>query len=188
MTLHYLYVRIYYTANTIRKCFFLKMVSNLYLNRVLYFLREFKGTFSCNNLPPFTPTDKREFFIVNLSKVEEKGSHFIYLEKYNDIIFYWDPLGISLHNPHIINFHEKSKLSRVICISNIVQNINSISCGLYCLNLGMVFTKIIENRTNKLTSPLFFKLKSHIFVRIFAISCSKAFRHFISGFFFIFHL
>ena len=136
--------------------FFLKMVSNLYLNRVLYFLREFKGTFSCNNLPPFTPTDKREFFIVNLSKVEEKGSHFIYLEKYNDIIFYWDPFGISLHNPYIINFLEKSKLSRVICISNIVQNINSISCGLYCLNLGMVFTKIIENRTNKLTSPLFF--------------------------------
>lgn len=131
------------------------MVSNLYLNRVLYFLREFKGTFSCNNLPPFTPTEKREFFIVNLSKAEEKGSHFIYLEKYNDILFYWDPLGISLHNPHIVNFLEKSKLSRVISISNTVQHINSISCGLFCLILGIVFTKIIENRTNKISSSFF---------------------------------
>ena len=70
------------------------MTSNICINKSLHCLIDFKGTFSCDNLPQIEKSNTRKYFIVNLDKQTGAGTHFIFLELGSKHALYWDPLGI----------------------------------------------------------------------------------------------
>ena len=80
---------------------FTKMVSNLYLNNSLKFVKNFMGTFSCDAIPKFKLTYESIFMIVNLDTLDQRGSHFVYMELTKRKAYFWDPFGHCLTNNYI---------------------------------------------------------------------------------------
>lgn len=112
------------------------MVSNIYINSSLKFINSFAGTYSCNNIPIIASYRAPVHFIINLDKENGRGTHFIYLEIFRKSALFWDPLGFLLKNTHIKKYLRRIKITKIRCISRQIQDISSISCGLFCIALG----------------------------------------------------
>lgn len=120
------------------------MVSNLFLNNALRVFENFKGCYSCDDIP-FISSKTQNLFIINLDKRTDPGSHFVFLETFHKRSYYWDPFGHNLTNIHILEYLQKNGFYTVDCIRNRVQHYRSISCGLFVLSLGIIDTnKYIE--------------------------------------------
>ena len=70
------------------------MTSNIFINESLHFLDEFKGTYSCDDLPQIINSKLTKYFVVNLDLSTGVGTHFIFLELGSKHALYWDPLGV----------------------------------------------------------------------------------------------
>jgi len=112
------------------------MVSNIFLNYCLNNLDNFIGTFSCDNIPPISK--QQNLLIINLSKSDEIGTHFIALNilKYSNSlkckVQYMDPLGGYCKNMYIINYL-KHYCKSYLYLEHPIQNILSQKCGFFCL-------------------------------------------------------
>jgi hypothetical protein len=81
----------------------------------------FGGVFGRDNLPK---TKNKTFYIVNLNKSDEPGSHWVLI--FNNI--YFDSFGVSPPE-EIIRFMKKP----IISSEYRIQAINSIMCGYFCI-------------------------------------------------------
>ena len=100
--------------------------------------RSFNGTFSIDNIPVFD--DDVFSIIINLSKQNEIGTHFIAVYVLENKIIYFDSFGNQLDNSSLKGYLKKYKKS--IIFSNIqLQNLLSSHCGFFCI----AFILCIEN-------------------------------------------
>lgn len=90
----------------------------------------FKGVFACDTLP--SKISCPAVFIVNLSRKNEAGSHWvsIYMNQ-NSECYYFDSFGFPPKNKFIIMFLKKHA-KRIYYNKRQIQHITSIKCGKYC--------------------------------------------------------
>ena len=101
----------------------------------------FKGVFSADNIPNLKPPFS---IIVNLSKYNEIGSHFVTILADKKCICYIDTFGISCFINSIYQFLHSFELNIFYNISTI-QNIQSQGCGYYCILFVLYYENIIKN-------------------------------------------
>ena len=116
------------------------MVSNYYIDDVLKAFKNFKGTFSSNNIPIL---ENNERVICNFSRAGEEGTHFIFLTCKEENLYYFDPLNLSFLPEDVAAYFLLFK--NVINLSKRIQHPNSSFCGFYCIlaflacNFNIVF-------------------------------------------------
>lgn len=119
--------------------------------------------------------NNHKMFIINLSKLSEKGTHWVALLILNSTVYYYDSFGIKA--PNEINQYCKINKFRLLYNKYIHQDISDNSCGWYCLFflINMIyydfdFNKVIKllknndiNNNNKieLFFDKLFKIKIH---------------------------
>ena len=114
------------------------MVSNIYLNKICSNLKNYQGTFSCNQIKNLKINLTNNTYIVNLSKSTEKGSHLIAIQVNNKdkIIRYFDSFGLPCTNQDILLF--LSRVNKKYFYNNKqIQHFKSEYCGMYCLAFVM---------------------------------------------------
>ena len=78
--------------------------------------------------------------IVNASKSDQPGTHWLLFAQAGGQIFFADPLGQGLHN--YPNFYKYMRYSihegNQILMNKPIQSANSVLCGLYCIYLARV--------------------------------------------------
>ena len=108
-------------------------LTNIYLEELLFPLcNYFKGVFPCDSIPDFS---KGEFFscIVNLSKQNEKGTHFIGISLLKNVIIYFDSYGLETINLTIEQYLKKYR--KQVIYSNVqLQHLFSSHCGFFCIS------------------------------------------------------
>lgn len=130
--------------------------------------KQFYGVFPCD-LPP-KPVKSKFFVIFNLSKHNEKGTHFVAIFYNSKKLYYFDPLGDKLTNGDILNFIKT--LKRKLIEENVkIQSDLSDFCGFFCL--GYLLSKKL-----KMSSKIFFKQFNQINLllndeKIMKFICSK---------------
>jgi len=116
------------------------MVSNYYIDDVLKAFKNFKGVFSSNNIPIL---ENNESVICNFSRVGEEGSHFIFLTREEEKLYYFDSLNLSFLPEDVAAYF--LLYENVINLSKRIQHPNSSFCGFYCIlaflacNINIVF-------------------------------------------------
>lgn len=93
----------------------------------------FLGTFPCDLLPK---VDRKKSFslIINLSKHNTNGSHFVALFADKNILMYFDPLDNKCNNKYILKFIRENKKKRKIKQKfKKIQSDESIFCGYFCI-------------------------------------------------------
>ena len=114
-------------------------ISNVYIDKQMEKIsRSFRGTFSIDNIPVFE--DDVFSVIINLSKQNEIGTHFIAVYVLENKIIYFDSFGNQLNNSSLKRYLKKYK--KPIILSKIqIQNLLSSHCGFFCI----AFILCIEN-------------------------------------------
>ena len=114
-------------------------ISNVYIDKLMEKIsRSFNGTFSIDNIPVFD--DDVFSIIINLSKQNEIGTHFIAVYVLENKIIYFDSFGNQLNNSSLKRYLKKYK--KPIIFSKIqIQNLLSSHCGFFCI----AFILCIEN-------------------------------------------
>ena len=120
--------------------------SNIFLED---FLRRFKwndfcGVFSSNSIPPHLHQHVNFSIIVNLSRRNEKGTHFIVIIKRNNTLLYLDPLALYINLNNDINNFIKDCECNVIKLTHAIQDMRSWYCGYHCMFLMLFFNKTIQ--------------------------------------------
>ena len=118
------------------------MVSNIYLNEMAENLKYFRGTFSCNNIPIVKDNTHHHSYIVNLSKKNDVGSHFIALcitqTKFQKTCMYFDSFGVSCDNKYILKY--MSNISDNYKYNAFqIQDFSSLYCGFFALGCVMSY-------------------------------------------------
>lgn len=134
----------------------MELLTNVYLEDLAEFcsLSQFIGVFSCNSLPKF-PHSRPYSLICNLSKDTNKGTHFIAIYIFPNVIIYYDPYGMECYNKYILQFL-LSKKCKIIYNKKCIQHISSVYCGYYCFG----FCMFLESSKSLLSyNKLFFKSK-----------------------------
>lgn len=115
-------------------------LTNLYIERVMKKVSKiFKGVYSCNTLPNLK-SQKKFSIIVNLSRDDQQGTHWVSIFRNGKILLYYDSLGLPLTNRDINTF---------LCTINkeydynLFQNqcYDSYNCGFYCLFFCLMVEK-----------------------------------------------
>jgi len=114
-------------------------ISNIYIDDLMKKIScSFRGTFSIDKIPTFK--DEKFSIIVNLSKENEKGTHFIGIMSSKDTIIYFDSYGIEHINLTIEKYLKKYR--KKILHSNVqLQHVFSSHCGYFCVS----FILCLEN-------------------------------------------
>ena len=114
-------------------------ISNIYIDDLMKKIScSFKGTFSIDKIPTYK--DEKFSIIVNLSKENEEGTHFIGIMSSKDTIIYFDSYGIEYINLTIEKYLKKYR--KKILHSNVqLQHVFSSHCGYFCVS----FILCLEN-------------------------------------------
>ena len=106
-------------------------LTNIEICNHLKYEKTFLGCFPSNKTPTILKYPCS--IILNTEKSGESGEHWIglYLEKYHS--FYFDSFGLPVLEDDIFNFLKK-KYKKVIYNKHCIQDISSVSCGLYCIS------------------------------------------------------
>lgn len=94
--------------------------------------KKFLGVYPCDAEPSIRKNKYNFSLIFNLSKHNEKGTHYIAVYVKSNEILYFDSYGKKLTNKHIIKFLTKLK-KPIMYHTKKIQHKDSIFCGLYCL-------------------------------------------------------
>ena len=107
-------------------------ISNIYIDTLMEKISSsFRGTFSIDKIPMFK--EKNFSIIVNLSKENEKGTHFIGISLLKNVIVYFDSYGVETINLTIEEYLKKYR--KKIIYSNIqLQHLFSSHCGFFCIS------------------------------------------------------
>ena len=116
-------------------------LTNKYIENLVHILdisNSFKGAFSSDNIPLFS--DYNVSLICNLSKSNEKGSHFVAIYIKSDRIFYFDPLGLQCVVKEICDYL-KIYNKRIIHSLRAIQHPMSFHCGYFCTGFILAMSK-----------------------------------------------
>ena len=107
-------------------------ITNIYIEKVMCnFNLNFKGVFSSNDIPFFTENENISF-ICNLSKRNQKGSHYVAMFIFNHKIIYFDPLGFDCYVKEIIDYLKLYK-RKVEHSYYEIQHPFYFHCGYFCI-------------------------------------------------------
>ena len=129
-----------------------KGLSNVYIDSLLKpICKKFKGTFSCDKIPSFS---KHIHFscIINLSRHDEIGTHFIAIYYNRSKIYYFDSLNLPVENDYIISFLQKYRVP-IVKNDEAYQCDTSDFCGYYCC----FYIMLAEYNTPMLTISRIFR-------------------------------
>ena len=114
------------------------MVSNIYLNDVCKYLKNYQGTFSCDGIKKPNFNNNISTYIFNLSKLNEKGSHLVAIQINSKAkkVIYFDSFGFPCTNKDILTFIF-SVNNKYEYNSKQIQDFESNYCGMYCLAFVM---------------------------------------------------
>ena len=131
-------------------------ISNIFINDVMDKIsRSFQGTYSIDNIPTIKNNDFS--IIINLSKQNEKGSHFVAIFNKQNKIIYFDSFGNQNIHRTLQKFIKKHK--KQVTYSNIqLQHIFSNHCGFFCMS----FILCLENDVTFNNFLNFFIEKSYV--------------------------
>lgn len=108
--------------------------------------KTFIGSFPCD-LQPNVRNKKKISIIFNLSKHNEKGTHFVAVFADSKRLLYFDPLGNKCENKNIIKFLKRNKESRkIVKKSPKIQSDESIFCGYFCLGFLLAMSLNIPSK------------------------------------------
>ena len=128
----------------------------------------FNGVFAADNFS--LPLQSNSFIIVNASKQNSLGSHWLLLYNFGGIYVFGDPLGLPLNNYRFIleNLRKSNGISTVYEINKLkpLQNPSSNSCGLFCIyiahilnsstyDLPMTINLLDENELSRFLTHMF---------------------------------
>ena len=117
-------------------------ISNVYIDHLMNKISSsYRGTFSIDNIPTFD--DEIFSIIVNLSKENEKGSHFIAISSSKNKIVYFDSFGIPNKILSLEKYLEKYK-KKIIHSKDQLQDEFSSHCGFFCISFILCFEKDIS--------------------------------------------
>ena len=130
-------------------------ITNLFINNLLFkFSSIYKGCFSSDNFPKNL---KQPFaIIINLSKHDKPGTHFICIIENKKQIFYFDSFGINCFVPSICHFLF-SKHKEIIQNKITIQHHSSLFCGFFCILFVLFMEKNefnLQKFQNKFSSNL----------------------------------
>ena len=114
-------------------------LTNIYLQRLCAKLipRVFLDVFSCDDLlklPSGIGSDRPRIVIVNFSRRDEKGTHFVAMEISKQGIIYFDSLGLpATIDANIAAFAKKQGHGFTETWTVPVQHMKSTFCGYYCV-------------------------------------------------------
>jgi len=121
-------------------------LSGLYLERLLRSLptplHNFRGVFSIDAIPRLTSESS---IIFNLSRVAEKGSHFVAIYLSRERLYFFDSLGIISYLCHPTLQTELLRLTQYydvpleIVIREPIQPMQSLFCGFYCIYFILLY-------------------------------------------------
>lgn len=93
----------------------------------------FLGTFPCDILPNVYKKYNYSL-VINLSKHDTLGSHFVCIFADKNNLLYFDPLGNKCMNKYILKFIHRNKKGRKLKLKfKKIQSDKSIYCGFFCL-------------------------------------------------------
>lgn len=119
-------------------------LSNIFLiNYISPRCKNFMGVFSVDKLPPHVSLTLPCCFVTNLSRSDERGTHFIaiYISSRNHLL-YFDSFGFlpPLWNKLLLQFLmpwvEQNLFKQVL--THPIQSLNSLFCGWYCVAFCLV--------------------------------------------------
>jgi len=127
------------------------MVSNVYIDSFLKDFKNYRGTFSSNNIPLLS---ENEGVICNFSRVNEEGTHFVLIFHKKRTLYYFDSMKIG-YIPDDIK-HYFLQYNTVVDLSKRIQNNFSKLCGFYCI-LGFLSINISVKFFIEKVIPCFYK-------------------------------
>lgn len=124
-------------------------ISNLYIMKILEkYNIPFLGVFAIDTLPQVVSNNSG--LICNLSRITEKGSHFIAMYFKNSKIFYFDPLALDISVTYFKEYLDAFRKC-VVYKRQQIQDDQSEFCGFFCMyfilemcfnhNYQLVFSK-----------------------------------------------
>jgi hypothetical protein len=122
-------------------------ITNKYIESILLeqCSDNFKGVFSSDNVPHHLAATNQFSIICNLSKENEKGSHFISIIAFEDYVFYIDSFGLPCYESSLKKF--LSKTSRPIFFNTVqIQDFSSNFCGFYCMLFVLYFNARVKKK------------------------------------------
>lgn len=119
--------------------------TNVELNQIIKKLPQilhFQGIYSANTIPDFLISLNHFSIICNLSKQEEKGTHWVTIIYHNGVLLYLDPLSLNLQLSNDISaFIAKLQVKLIFTLDSPIQNPFSTICGLFCVLFILLFDK-----------------------------------------------
>jgi hypothetical protein len=106
-------------------------LTNSEIGNYLKHEKSFLGCFSSDNIPNIL-----EFpctLIVNSEKSNHPGHHWLAIYLRKDYSLYFDSFGLPVLEEDIFNFLKKY-YKKIIYSKQCIQDINSVSCGLFCIS------------------------------------------------------
>jgi len=101
----------------------------------------FQGIFACNELPPKLENKKDFSIVVNLSPIEQNGTHWIAIIAKHNLIMYMDSFGLPIFNNYILQFIKNCK-RKVVYNKQRIQSYQSVYCGYYTILFIMYYEKL----------------------------------------------
>lgn len=132
-------------------------ISNLYIESILLpRTSTFSGVFSCDKIPRSLCNKRKFSVIVNLSKFNQRGTHWVAIFRDQSKLIYYDAVGLPLINKDITRFL-KSFDQEYTFNTFESQCFQSTKCGFFCIlfillmEQDMTFTKFKKLFSKKCT-------------------------------------
>jgi hypothetical protein len=104
------------------------MTTNIFLDSILKKFPGFRGTFSSDTAPIIK---NNESIIINFSKENTPGTHFIAFFSCKGENYYFDSLNVNNIPLDVYNYFYN--YNKVVNLSKEIQHPESIMCGFYCM-------------------------------------------------------
>jgi hypothetical protein len=126
------------------------MATNVYIHHILsHSDPHFMGVFSSDTIPDHLSKNERFNIIVNLSKREELGTHFICIIRFPKKVFYIDPFGGACFIPKICTFLHNLNIKIYYQVKP-VQHITSNFCGFFTIYFCLLYSYGLQRTTKYL--------------------------------------
>lgn len=116
------------------------------INNILGGVKIFKGTYA-SDLVPLISKDKRQAFIINTSRADSPGSHWVGLAVSGGKCRYFDSFGRENLNLDILNVCQKAGIQRYQFSTKQIQPAYSDKCGFYCIAFVLSFIRGMSYRS-----------------------------------------
>ena len=118
-------------------------LSNYYIDHVMFKCSNiYKGAFSSDNFPKHFKAPYS--MIINLSQLNEKGSHFIAIIEKNNYMIYFDSFGFNCFVPNICKYINSKHVKKFYNFKAI-QHPSSSFCGLFAMAFCLWMEKTDKN-------------------------------------------